>query len=73
MLVAAVLLIMPGVLTDVVAIGLLFPPTRRAGKGFVRDRLRTRVTTARFTQFRTDGDEIIDVKVLDSPPSNLPG
>jgi UPF0716 protein FxsA len=72
-LVAAVLLFMPGLLTDVVAIGLLFPPTRRALKGFVRERLKARVTTARFTQFHAGGDEIIDVKVLDSPPSNLPG
>ena len=46
-LLAALLLIMPGVLSDVLAISLLFPPTRRMFKAFLRRRLQARATMYR--------------------------
>ena len=69
-LVAAVLLIIPGFLTDVAAIVMLFPPTRAAIKRLARRRLEIR---AAGYSFRSTGrDQIIDVKVLDSPPPSSP-
>ncbi len=67
---AAVLLILPGLLSDVVAILLLFPPTRNLLKSAARKRIVARVvTTSRYETYGTSGhDEIIDVKVIDSPP-----
>jgi UPF0716 protein FxsA len=71
-LVAAVLLIIPGFLTDVVAIALLIPPSRKLLKEFARSRLQSRVTTVHYTNFGVPRDQIIDVKVVDSPPRQLP-
>jgi len=74
-LLAAGLLILPGVLTDIVAIGLLFPPTRRAMKLLFSRWVQTRVSAMRFethgSQF-SNHDQIIDVKVIESPPRQLP-
>jgi len=74
-LLAAFLLIVPGLLTDVLAILLLFPPSRRVLKSLVRSRLKTRMVTIHSTsgQARYDHDEIIDVKVVETPPRQLPG
>jgi UPF0716 protein FxsA len=70
---AALLLILPGLLSDVVAIGILFPPTRSLFKKFIRRNFQGRVVSSHFHTFdsRAARDEIIDVKVLDSPPSQL--
>jgi UPF0716 protein FxsA len=62
-LVAGVLLLTPGVLTDVVAVLLLVPWTRRLAKRWLRRwferRFRIAPTAAR--------DEIIDVRVVERP------
>jgi UPF0716 protein FxsA len=73
-LLAALLLIMPGVLSDLAAIGLLFPPSRRALKGFVRRRLQARMVAMHHGHAGPafDGDQIIDVRVVNSPPPQLP-
>jgi UPF0716 protein FxsA len=71
-LVAAVLLIIPGLLSDVMAIALLFPPSRNVLKGLVRRRLRMRVVTMHSVPTASGHDEIIDVKVIDSPPRQPP-
>ncbi len=70
-LVAAALLVTPGVLTDVVGFGLLAPPVR----GVLKRQLRRR-WERRFRVFRTGGepspevpytdrDHVIDVRVID--------
>ncbi len=71
-LIAAVLLIIPGVLTDVVAIALLFPPSRRFLKEWTRRRLQASVIMKRYTHFDADHDQIIDVRVIENPPRQLP-
>ena len=71
---AAVLLIMPGVLGDVVAIVLLVPFTRRIVKRFVAARLRARfrMTTLGTGASPADGrTEIIDVRVIDPTAERL--
>jgi len=69
---AAVLLILPGFLSDIVALGLLFPPTRRLFKTFVRRRIQARVVTTHYEDYSGGGhDEIIDIKVIDSPPGHI--
>jgi UPF0716 protein FxsA len=67
---AAVLLIIPGFLSDIAALWLLFPPTRKLFKAYVRRRIEARVVAMRQAGFSTGTgrDEIIDVKVIDSPP-----
>ncbi len=67
---AAVLLILPGILSDIVALWLLFPPTRKLFKAYVRRRVEERVVVMRRAGFNsgTGRDEIIDVKVIESPP-----
>ena len=67
---AAVLLILPGILSDVVALGLLFPPTRKLFKAYVRRRVEERVVEMQRAGVNagTGRDEIIDVKVIESPP-----
>jgi UPF0716 protein FxsA len=69
--IAAVLLVMPGVLTDVVAVLLLLPMTRRLLKDYLRLRFSQRVVTA-TAGFRAreprKHDEIIDVRVIESNP-----
>jgi UPF0716 protein FxsA len=73
-LLAAVLLIVPGLLTDVAALVLLFPPSRRAAKALLRRRLQARVISTRYQAFGSpsEHDEIIDVKVIENPPRQLP-
>jgi UPF0716 protein FxsA len=72
--VAALLLILPGLLSDVVAILLLWPVSRRALKAALRRGARGRVVTTYYTNFeprredfsgRDPRDEIIDVKVIE--------
>jgi UPF0716 protein FxsA len=76
--VAAVFLIAPGVLTDVVGLALLLPPVRRTAKRAIISWLRRQIDlkTAQFrTTIRPDDldhpkpprhDEIIDAKVIAS-------
>ena len=71
-LLAALLLIVPGVLSDVVAILLLFPPSRWVLKGIVRRRLQARMVAMHHIRADFDADQIIDVQVVDSPPRQLP-
>ncbi len=74
-LVAGGLLVLPGVLTDVAAIALLFPPSRRAIKSLFSLWLQSRIATMRFEAHGSrfeDHDRIIDVKVIESPPQQLP-
>jgi UPF0716 protein FxsA len=70
---AAVLLILPGILSDVVALWLLFPPTRRLFKAYLRRRVEERVIAMHRAGFDTPAghDEIIDVKVIESPPRQI--
>jgi UPF0716 protein FxsA len=68
--VAAVLLVIPGLLTDLVAIVLLFPPSRRLVKSLVGRRMQVRAAASRQTRFAHD--EIIDVKVIEAPSRQLP-
>ena len=71
---AALLLILPGFLSDIVAILLLFPPSRKLLKATARRNLRGRVVTHEFYGYQGSGrDQIIDVKVLDSPPPKVGG
>jgi UPF0716 protein FxsA len=72
---AGVLLILPGFLSDVVAIGLLFPPTRKLFKAAVRRGVESRVVVTRYGNFEAGRarDEIIDVKVIESPPRGMDG
>ena len=77
-LAGAILLITPGVLTDVVALALLIPALRALVKRGVMATLRRRVEvrTAHFTQTYSaggwhdatngQGDEIIEAKVIKS-------
>jgi UPF0716 protein FxsA len=71
---AAVLLIIPGLLTDLAALVLLFPPSRKALKTFARRRLQERVVMAHYASFGSshDRESIIDVKVIENPPRQLP-
>jgi UPF0716 protein FxsA len=71
-LVAGVLLIIPGFLTDIAAIALLFPPSRRLLKRSLARRFRVRMVSARETGMGPDRDRIIDVKVIESPPPQTP-
>lgn len=67
---AAVLLILPGFLSDIVALGLLFPPTRNLFKAAIRRRIESQMIVTRYGSFDAPRghDEIIDVKVIESPP-----
>lgn len=71
---AALLLILPGLLSDVVAILLLWPVSRRAIKAALRRGASGSVQTTYYTNFeprredfsgRDPRDEIIDVKVIE--------
>ncbi|HEX5447335.1 MAG TPA: FxsA family protein [Pirellulales bacterium] len=71
-LVAAVLLILPGFLSDVTAILLLLPPTRAVVKAAIRRRVATRMVVTRHGDFYSAAqDKIIDVQVIDSPPRQI--
>jgi UPF0716 protein FxsA len=66
---AAMLLILPGFLSDVVAILLLFPPSRRLFKALIRRRVAARVTSTRYGVFDSPAsprDQIIDVRVIEN-------
>lgn len=74
-LIASVLLIAPGVLTDVVGILLLLPPTRAIARGWLKRRVpvhslesassRGWTTSAEFWETPRTRDTVIDVKVID--------
>lgn len=68
-LLAALLMIIPGLLTDVVGILLLFPPTRRSLKHLMRKRFQSRIMVVHGrSPFAGDQhDQIIDVKVVETP------
>lgn len=68
-LLAAVLLVVPGVLSDIAAILLLFPPTRRLVKAAFRSRVRARVVRIVPTDeaFASTRERIIDVRVVEGP------
>jgi UPF0716 protein FxsA len=77
--VAAVLLIVPGIITDVLALGLLLPPTRRLFKSWLAVQLGRRMDAARFSSGPAAAgcsrepfahDEIIDARVVDSPATS---
>lgn len=74
-LAAAVLLVLPGFLSDVVAVVLLVPATRALVKAWLRLRFAARLVGGTFTHFRgtsAGDDDIIDVEVVESPSRNLP-
>lgn len=74
-LIASVLLIAPGVLTDVVGILLLLPPTRAIARGWLKRRVPVHslgnassqgwTTSAEFWETPRARDTVIDVKVID--------
>jgi UPF0716 protein FxsA len=68
-LLAAALLILPGVLSDALAIALLFPPTRRLVKALFRRGFQARVVRIVPTDhgFDVPADRIIDVRVVEGP------
>lgn len=72
--VAGALLITPGVLTDLVAIFLLIPPTRRLARrwlvGWLRSRFRLHTAGFRGEFTGTGRSQIIDSYVVDRPPSD---
>lgn len=70
-LVAGLLLVTPGVLTDVVGVVLLVPPLRHFVKRGVKAWLRHnfQVQAVHFESFSTSGqggDEVVDAKVIDT-------
>jgi UPF0716 protein FxsA len=74
-LAASLLLILPGLISDAAALLLLFPPTRRGFKALLRQRFQARSVTMHYYMGPPGAqahDEIIDVKVLESPPRQLP-
>jgi UPF0716 protein FxsA len=71
--VAAVLLIIPGVITDVLGLALLFPPTRALLRRAVIGQFTRRSPLGRFTHEHghgprrvNGGDQIIDARVIDA-------
>jgi UPF0716 protein FxsA len=70
--VAAVLLIIPGFITDVLGLALLFPPTRALLKRAVIGQFTRNSPLGRFTHEHvhqrrpTGGDQIIDARVIDT-------
>jgi UPF0716 protein FxsA len=74
--VAAVLLIIPGVLTDILGLALLLPPTRALLKRAVIGQFTRRSPLGRFTHEqpygaeadgpRSRGDQIIDARVIET-------
>jgi UPF0716 protein FxsA len=68
--IAAVLLVVPGLLTDLVAILLLFPPSRRVVKSLLGRRMQVRAAAGGHARFAHD--EIIDVKVIEAPSRRVP-
>jgi len=85
LLVAGVLLFLPGFITDAVGILLVFPPTRAALRGLLIRRYRSRLDVYKGSSFRGGrmwtnvviDDDIIDAEVIDtegheSPPKRDP-
>ncbi len=76
---AGILLIMPGVLSDVLAILLLVPWGRRMLGVWLISRLRGRVEVRGFSAFdestgeASPHDRVIDVRVVDAAPESLGG
>lgn len=65
-LIAAALLILPGILSDVAAIALLLPPIRNGVKRLIRHRLsRGAVHAAGWSDTSSARDRIIDVEVTE--------
>jgi UPF0716 protein FxsA len=68
--VAAVLLIIPGFITDVLGLALLFPPTRALLKRAVIGKFTRSSPLGRFTHEHqrrpTGGDQIIDARVIET-------
>lgn len=75
-LTAAVLLILPGILTDVAAFALLVPPVRAGVKVLLRRgvarHFQGRVDVATWTDRPTARDRIIDVEVTETRSSDVP-
>jgi len=73
-LLAGALLVTPGVLTDLIGFGLLLPPFRRVVKRWAARRFQAHLTIVSqmgggpASNGTPDGDEIIDVRVIDVPP-----
>ena len=73
-LVAAALLVTPGVLTDIVGFGLLIPPVRRVVRRLIGARIRAKIRTFSppgsgppgASPSVHDRDRIIDVRIIDS-------
>ena len=73
-LVAAALLVTPGVLTDIVGFGLLIPPVRRVVRRLIGARIRAKIRTFPSPgagppgsgPAERDRDHIIDVRIIDS-------
>jgi UPF0716 protein FxsA len=69
---AGVLLIIPGILSDVLGLVLLLPPTRKLVRRWIMHLVRTRLhvtmirTTAEGDLPRPLGDEIIDARVIET-------
>lgn len=74
-LIASVLLIAPGVLTDAVGVLLLLPPTRRLARGWLKRWFQSHAVVqtsasgwsaaTEFWERPRERDKVIDVKVLD--------
>lgn len=70
---AGVLLIVPGILSDVLGLVLLLPPTRKLGRRWLMHVVRTRLHVAMIRGGAQDGDptrplgeEIIDARVIET-------
>ncbi len=64
-LVAAAVLITPGVLTDAAGFALLVPPIRRMVRRYLTERFRARITVQPipgFGESQAEGDDVIDVE-----------
>lgn len=72
---AGVLLILPGFLSDVMAVVLLVPVSRQLVKRMLRRKFAGQLVAARFATFDVPPgrDEVIDIRVIDGPPRELPG
>jgi UPF0716 protein FxsA len=77
-LVAAALLVTPGVLTDIVGFGLLIPPVRRVLRRLIAARIRAKFHVVSPNGTKYPGSEasshqrerIIDVRIIDSDENN---
>jgi UPF0716 protein FxsA len=72
-LVAGVLLLFPGFVTDVFGLLLLVPPVRAAVRAFLRRRFRARVRVVRSARWQTDRPWYPSSRPPEPPPSIPPG